>query len=65
MSREVFQFRVNNDDLKKFRDRCRTEFTRDPNDVARELIKAFAEGRIKIQPTEAQKNERSELYHES
>ena len=65
MSRVLFQCRVNEDDLKKFKDRCTSEFTRDPNDVARELIKAFAEGRVTIKPTEGQKNERSKLYHES
>jgi hypothetical protein len=57
-------FRVNETVLEQFESRC-AEFTRKPNDVARELIQAYAEGRITIEPTEGQKAERSTLYHES
>lgn len=65
MSRVPLNTRINETDLENFRKRCKTEFSRDPNDVVRELIQAFAEDRITITPTEAQKNERSKLYHES
>ena len=63
MSRSPMNFRVNEDILKKFEDRCK-KFNRKPNDVARELIEACAEDRITIKPTEGQKAERSTLYHE-
>ena len=64
MSRVPLNTRVNESDLAQFRQRA-GEFNRDPNDVVRELIKAYAEDRITITPTEAQKQERSRLYHES
>tara|TARA_R110002153_G_scaffold204675_1_gene357473 strand:+ start:877 stop:1080 length:204 start_codon:yes stop_codon:yes gene_type:complete len=51
---EVLHIRVQRTDLHDFRSVCRLEFNLDPNDVIRDLLRAFADGRIKITPTEAQ-----------
>ena len=64
MSRVAVHFRINEADLKQFRETAR-KFEREPNDVIRELMKAYGEGRIQITPTTTQQQERSVVYHES
>jgi len=56
--------RVPTEDEQKFRDRC-AELDVKPTDMIRELIEAFAEGRVTIIPSEAQLQQRREIYHES
>lgn len=65
MAKVGYTLRVDEGDLEKFKSVCETEFNRDPQDTLRELIKAFAECRVTITPTEEQLKERSQLYHES
>lgn len=65
MATESLNTRVDVDVMDKFRTVCREKYDRDPNDLIREFITAFIDHRIRIIPTEGQKNERSELYHES
>lgn len=61
----VWHLRVGKNDVRTFRKRCEEEFNRKPNDMLRDLIHAFNQGRLTITPTEAQENERRTLYHES
>lgn len=62
---DVLHLRVPVNDLKQFRKEAAERYHRDPNDLLRELIKAAAEGRVKIIPTEGQTNQIKELYDES
>jgi len=64
MKTRTFNFRVSVATLAKFRSKCLNDYDRNPNEVLRELITAFSEGRVKITPTEQQLNER-QIYHES
>ena len=54
--------RVPTADLNDFQEKCINDFHRKPNDVLRELIKAAAEGRVKITPTEGQATQNKDLY---
>ena len=65
MASSVVHVRVPDEHIEKFRDMCKSDYDRDANDMIRELIHAFTEGRVKITPSDSQKRERGELYHES
>ena len=56
--------RVEPSEWQKFKDKC-LSFGRDHNGVIREMLTAFTEDRVTIEPTDAQKRERGALYHES
>ena len=52
---ENVRVRVDPKSHQRFRAKC-TKLNRDYSDMLRELIEAFADGRIKITPTEAAKD---------
>lgn len=54
--------RIPSDDLEQFSRKCIEDFHRKPNDVLRELIRATAEGRVTITPTEGQATQNKDLY---
>ena len=58
----TMQFRIDNDVKKAFEKRC-SEFHIDHTDMARDLVQAFAEGRVTISKSETQKK-KEELYHD-
>lgn len=64
MALEPRTIRVEPSEWKKFKKKC-LSFGRGHNDVIRELLTAYAEERVNIEPTEAQKRERGTLYHEN
>lgn len=45
-----------------FVEKCIGQYHRKPNDVLRELIKATAEGRVTITPTQGQQTQNKDLY---
>jgi len=59
----TYTIRLKKSLLKKYRETCEG-YDRSTVDTARELLQAFAEGRVTITPTEKQKRGK-ELYHES
>jgi len=64
MSEKIqYQVRIPVDAVKKFKRQCE-KFKRYHYDVARELLTAYAEGRVTIVLTPEQEEERK-LYHES
>ena len=54
--------RVSSLNLAEFHEKCLVDFHRKPNDVLRELIRATADGRVKITPTEGQVAQNKDLY---
>lgn len=55
--------RANSTKLHAFKKRCK-EMNRDYPDIVREMVDAFSEGRLKIQPTDQQRKLNKELYHD-
>ena len=53
MATEVWHLRVEEDDRKAFSERCKA-IDVEPNDMCREIIKAFADNRVRIIPTTGQ-----------
>lgn len=62
MSTETLHVRVSSADFAAFKKECKERYHRDHNDLIRELIKATAENRVRIIPTEGQTNQIEELY---
>ena len=60
MATTVWPIRVDEEDLKGFNKRCEALEVK-PTDMCRELIRAFAEGRVKIIPTTEQLK-KGEIY---
>jgi hypothetical protein len=61
MASTVFQLRVDEEELERFRCKCEDEYKLDHRDVVRELITAYADGRIRITLDDITKK-RSEIY---
>lgn len=55
----IYQVAMTGDDIKAYKDKC-AEMNRDHTDMTREMMDAFVEGRLRIEPTTAQK----EIYRE-
>jgi len=62
---ETIHVRVPRKDMQAFRAAASDRYGRDHNDLLRELIRATADGRVRITPTEGQSNQMEELYNES
>lgn len=54
--------KVKREDANSFVDKCRRSYCKKGTDMLRELIEAFNEGRITIEPSEAQKALNQEIY---
>lgn len=52
---DILYVRISEEDKQDFLDKCQQDFNRSPSDMVREMIKAFNENRLTIQPTEAEK----------
>jgi len=59
-----YPVRITVDTVKDFKAKCK-KYDRYHYEVARELLQAYAEDRVTINPTIQQKDERRKLYHES
>lgn len=62
MASTVLHLRIGEGDLQNFKTICKSKYHRDHNDMARELLIAFAEGRVTLTPTEGQDNLINEVY---
>ena len=62
MASEVLAVRIDEKVLQEFKTICKMKFHREHQDVVKELITAFADGRVSITPTEAQENLINEVY---
>lgn len=54
--------RIDDETITVFKNKCSDELKRQYQNVVREMIEAFNEGRLKIKPTESQKNAIGSLY---
>jgi len=59
---DTLNVRVNATDKKAFEDKC-SSIGREYYDVVREMVTAFNEGRLRIKPTDGQKQLNKELYN--
>lgn len=56
MDESVFlTVRIKQSELDRFKNHCNQELDRRHSDVVREMLTALCEGRLKIEPTKAQK----------
>lgn len=55
--------RIRSSQLSKFKKHCSTKLGRPYQEVMREMINAFNDGRLTITPTEEQKQSHGELYN--
>lgn len=60
MAKELLAVRADEEDIASFKQKC-VDLDKDHNDMLRELVNAFAEGRVSIIPSKAQLKQRREL----
>lgn len=62
MSSTVFQLRVEESELDRFRKLCEDTYHLDHRDVVRELITAYADGRVRIILDPIEKKKMEDIY---